>query len=147
MLRACRALLLVLHGARAATIALVTVWLGPKPLPRYARATCASLKFNAEATLVLIVDDKASVPRECLDHARVWAVGDGGVARGLGEAAARGLRLDPPHSKIVSERVVAALRRMPSLVIELKPLWVYAWRARLVRAGFERATFADLDAV
>lgn len=147
MLRACRALLLVLHGARAATIALVTVWLGPKPLPRYARATCASLKFNAEATLVLIVDDKASVPRECLDHARVWAVGDGGVARGLGEAAVRGLRLDPHHSKIVSERVVAALRRMPSLVIELKPLWVYAWRARLVRAGFERATFADLDAV
>ena len=91
MRRAWRALL-ALHGTFAAQIALVAVWLGPKPLPRYARATCASLQFNTDATLVLVVDDKAIVPRECLDHARVWEVGADGVAKGLGEAAARALR-------------------------------------------------------
>ena len=84
--------MLALHGTFAAQIALVAVWLGPKPLPRYARATCASLQFNTDATLVLVVDDKAIVPRECLDHARVWEVGADGVAKGLGEAAARALR-------------------------------------------------------
>ena len=146
MRRAWRALL-ALHGTFAAQIALVAVWLGPKPLPRYARATCASLQFNTDATLVLVVDDKAIVPRECLDHARVWEVGADGVAKGLGEAAARALRLDPPSAKATREKIVGALRRMPSLVIELKPLWVYAWRERLMREGFDRATFADLDVV
>ena len=71
MRRAWRALL-ALHGTFAAQIALVAVWLGPKPLPRYARATCASLQFPTDATLVLVVDAKALVPRACLDPARVW---------------------------------------------------------------------------
>ena len=96
---------------------------------------------------MLVVDDKAIVPRECLDHARVWEVGADGVAKGLGEAAGRALRLDPPSAKATREKIVGALRRMPSLVIELKPLWVYAWRERLMREGFDRATFADLDVV
>ena len=57
------------------------------------------------------------------------------------------MRLDPPSAKATREKIVGALRRMPSLVIELKPLWVYAWRERLMREGFDRATFADLDVV
>ena len=48
MRRAWRALL-ALHGTFAAQIALVAVWLGPKPLPRYARATCALKAFELRA--------------------------------------------------------------------------------------------------
>ena len=65
MRRAWRALL-ALHGTFAAQIALVAVWLGPKPLPRYARATCASLQFNTDATLVLVVDAEEPEPA-CAD--------------------------------------------------------------------------------
>ena len=59
MRRAWRALL-ALHGTFAAQIALVAVWLGPKPLPRYARATCASLQFNTDATLCLLYTSDAA---------------------------------------------------------------------------------------
>ena len=48
---------------------------------------------------------------------------------------------------ISAQAVLRALAGMPAFVIELKPLWLYAWRAQLAAEGFGRASFADLDVV
>ena len=37
---------------------------------------------------------------------------------------------------ISAQAVLRALAGMPAFVIELKPLWLYAWRAQLAAEGF-----------
>jgi len=139
--------------AAPARVALVALWLGDGTMPRYAATTCASLARpgGAAATLVLVVDDadRAGVPASCrgVDHVQIWELGAGGVARGLAAGAARGLRLAGDARAAVEALVVKTLAAKPRVVIELKPLWLYAWRDELRAAGFDRASYADLDVV
>ena len=136
-------------AAAPARVALVAVWHGPKRMPPYAAQACASLAPAAGARLVLIVDDvvAAGVPAACLDGAAVDVLerGAGGVARGLGDGLARALRAEADSA--VRDATVRVLRELPAVVIELKPLWLWAWRDDLLGRGFTHATFTDLDVI
>ncbi|KAH8097142.1 hypothetical protein JL720_19 [Aureococcus anophagefferens] len=138
--------------AAPARVALVALWLGDGTMPRYAATTCASLARpgGAAATLVLVVDDadRAGVPASCrgVDHVQIWELGAGGIARGLAAGAARSPARGEARAA-VEALVVKTLAAKPRVVIELKPLWLYAWRDELRAAGFDRASYADLGVV
>ncbi|KAJ1447861.1 hypothetical protein M885DRAFT_541211 [Pelagophyceae sp. CCMP2097] len=141
--------------AAAARVALVGVWYSPfgAPLPDIASHTCLSMAegYDAGVTLVIFVDDAAAVPAACTAPGRrveIVGLGADGVANALGRGLATALRLGSSAAEdVVVARVRAALRRLPTYVVELKPAWLWALRPYLVAANFTHATYTDFDAI
>eukprot|EP00965_Chrysotila_dentata_P176490 5827555-Pleurochrysis_carterae.AAC.1 len=138
------------ENQQAISLGVVLFWSGGY-LPFYAVEWCSSIASQSHvATAWLFVDQiqNIGVPNECFSDAiKIVELGQHGVAQRLASSLLEATRTTGLSLEALSMQLSAAITETPKLLIELKPVWLWAARNELLQANHTHATCTDMDVV